>query len=165
MKLHAELETVKHVELERYMGKWYEIARFPNRFERMCGFNVEAEYSRNDDGTLSVVNRCYDKETEEIKEATGMAWVVDHKTHAKMKITFVKVPLIKTFFAGDYWIIDLADDYSYAVVSDPEKKYLWILSRTPTLPEATYESILKRLDAKGFETQKLVKTKHDEYKR
>ncbi|MHB9022763.1 MAG: lipocalin family protein [Armatimonadota bacterium] len=139
------------VDLTRYAGLWYEIARYPTWFEPDDCFNTTATYSLRDDGTVEVLNQCRRGGPEGTPDyARGIARVVDPRTNAKLKVTFFWP------FAGDYWIIDLGENYEYAVVSDPRRKYLWILSRTPELPQETYDAILDRLRAQGFDTDELV---------
>lgn len=147
-----ELQTVDYVDLSRYQGTWYEIARFPHRFERGCA-NTTASYELRDDGQMNVVNRCRkglpDGELETIE---GRARVVDPATNAKLEVSFFW-PLW-----GDYWIIDLGPSYEYAVVGHPSRDFLWILSRTPTMDEAVYATLVERLEAQGYETERLVTT-------
>jgi apolipoprotein D and lipocalin family protein len=148
------LETVPNVDLARYAGKWYEIASFPQRFQKGCHCTT-AEYGLTDKGYVTVVNRCR-KDSVNGKETgiTGKAFVDEGTGNAKLKVQFFWP------FKGKYWIIDLADDYSYAVVSHPNRKYLWILSRTPKMDESTYNQILTRLKQKGLDITKLKKTVH-----
>ena len=152
MSAHAqnqELQTVPYVDLNRYLGKWYDIASFPQSFQKGCSCTT-AEYSLNKDGSITVINRC-NKEGKE-KVSKGKAKVKDKKTNAKLSVTFFWP------FKGKYWIIDLAEDYSYAVVGHPNRKYLWILSRTKTLDPQTYAGILDRIKAKGYDLAPLKKT-------
>ena len=144
------LPTVDHVDLSRYVGKWYEIARYPNTFERKCASDVTAEYTLRDDGKITVKNSCR-KQDGKLNESTGTAKIVDTHTNAKLKVTFFWP------FYGDYWIVDLAPDYSYAVVSEPDRKYLWVLSRTPQMAAARYEQVLARLRDLGFDPAKLIR--------
>ena len=144
-----ELPTVASVDLERYLGRWYEIARFDHRFERGCG-EVEAFYTLRDDGMIGVKNSCFLVAENRIKEAHGRAKIVDTSSNAKLKVTFFWP------FYGDYWIIALAEDYRYAVVSEPSQEYFWILSRTPTLLDADRDEILTHATALGFDTAKLI---------
>lgn len=146
---NAELQTVAHVDLTRYLGKWYDIASFPQRFQKGCSCTT-AEYALKDNGTITVTNTC-NKEGKK-KVATAKAKVVDKKTNAKLSVQFFWP------FKGKYWIIDLADDYSYAVVGHPNREYLWILSRTKEMDKATYDGILARIKEKGFDLSKLQKT-------
>ena len=146
------LETVNFVDLSRYVGQWYEIARYSHRFQEGC-VGSKANYSLRDDGKISVVNECYDKSfSGKLRSAKGKAWVVDKETNARLKVSFFWP------FAGDYWIIDLGQDYEYAVIGHPNRKYLWILSRTPALDENVYNSILTRLEKQEYDTSKLIRT-------
>ena len=148
------LETVNFVDLSRYVGQWYEIARYPHRFQEGC-VGSKATYSLRDDGKINVVNECFEKlSSGKIRSAKGRAWVVDNETNAKLKVSFFWP------FAGDYWIIDLGRNYEYAVVGHPERKNLWILARSPQMDEATYRSILKRLHEQEYDTTKLIRTDH-----
>src|SRR5579885_1618390 len=128
MGADAPLETVAHVDLDRYVGKWYELARYPNRFERECDRNVTAEYAKQSNG-IEVVNSCL-KVDGKTKRSEGHAKVQDAATNAKLAVTFFWP------FYGKYWVIDLGQDYEYAVVGEPSRKYLWILSRTNSIPDA-----------------------------
>jgi len=149
----SPLETVSHVDLNRYMGVWYEIARYPNSFQKGC-VGSRATYSLMDNGKVSVLNECYDGSLSgKLRAAKGKAWVVDKETNSKLKVSFF------WFFAGDYWIIDIADDYSYVIVGHPKRKYLWILSRNKIMENNTYEGILRRLvEIHHYDTSKLIKT-------
>jgi len=146
------LEVVECVELSRYAGKWYEIASYPQIFHAGCT-GTTAEYTLRDDGTVRVANACNGGSLDgPVKRIEGTARVADPTTNAKLKVSFFPP------FEADYWIIDLGPDYEYAVVSDPSRRSLWILSRTPTLDEATYQGILDRISAKGFDIDRLVRT-------
>jgi len=147
------LETVPNVDLKKYAGKWYEIASYPQRFQKGCHCTT-AEYSLSERGYVIVENRC-NKDSVNGKQSyiKGKAFVEKGSGNAKLKVQFFWP------FKGKYWIIDLADDYSYAVVSHPNKKYLWILSRTPKMDNAVYEQILSRLKEKGFDLTKVQSTK------
>ena len=147
----APLTTVDHVDLNRYAGKWYEIARYPNRFQRKCQGDTTATYTIRTDGKVQVVNACREKDGK-ITTASGTAKVVDSTTNAKLKVTFFWP------FYGDYWVIGLSPDYQYAIVGEPERKYLWILSRTPTMDEATYQELLHRVESLGYQPGNLLKT-------
>lgn len=145
----APLKTVASVDVERYLGRWYEIARLPNRFERGCE-GVTAEYVRRDDGLISVTNTCRKNAPDgDVKVANGRARIVDTASNAKLKVSFFGP------FWGDYWIIDLATDYSLAVVSEPKGRYLWILSRTPTINDDVKAATLAVLAERGFDTSAL----------
>ena len=149
----SELEVVNAVDLSRYTGRWYEIARLPNRFEKKCADSVTANYTLRSDGKIEVVNRCR-KANGEYTTAKGKAKIVDKKTNAKLKVTFFWP------FYGDYWILDLGPNYEYAVVGAPDRDYLWILSRTPELDEQLYQQLLEKMAAQGFQTQKMIRTSH-----
>ena len=148
-----ELGVVPSVDLSRYVGQWYEIARLPNRFEKKCADSVTANYTLRPDGSIQVVNRCR-KPSGEFTTATGKAKIVDKKTNAKLKVTFFWP------FYGKYWILDLGPNYEYAVVGEPGRDYLWILSRTPQMDEALYQQLLARMQARGFDTTRMTKTVH-----
>ncbi len=145
----SELQTVPFVDLNRYLGKWYDIASFPQRFQKGCSC-TSAEYSMNIDGSVKVINT-FLKEGK-IKVTKGRARVKDKKTNARLSVTFFWP------FTGKYWIIDLADDYSYAVVGHPSRNYLWILSRTRQMDETVYQGILSRIKANGYDLSRLQKT-------
>ena len=146
------LQVVEHVELKRYLGTWYEIASFPQSFSRGCTGST-ANYSLLEGGDIQVINKCrIDSLDGEEKTATGRARVVDATTNAKLEVSFFRP------FWGDYWIIQLEPDYHYAVVGSPSRDYLWILSRTPRLDDATYEEILAKLKADGYPLDRLVRT-------
>ncbi len=141
------LAAVEELSLERYMGTWYEIASIPASFQRRCVEGTTATYSLLEDGTVEVLNRCVDAEGR-IVEARGRAWPTGEP--GKLKVSFVSL-LGWDLFPAPYWVIDLAPDYSYAVVGHPSRSYGWILSRTPTLPEETLESLFQRLRAQGYD--------------
>jgi apolipoprotein D and lipocalin family protein len=146
------LPTVSAVDLQKYAGKWFEIASFPQRFQKGCHCTT-ATYTPAKKGYIIVENRCNkDSLSGKVSYIKGKAFVEKNSGNAKLKVQFFWP------FRGKYWIVDLADDYSYAVVGHPNRKYLWILSRTPTMLEEMYKSIVKQLEAKGFDISKLVKT-------
>jgi len=147
----AALQTVSHVDLTRYLGRWYEIARYPTRFEKDCASDVTATYTALSGGKIEVLNECR-KADGQVKRSKGTARVVDKNTNAKLKVTFFWP------FSGDYWIIDLAPDYSYAVVGEPDRKYLSILSRSSQLTESVYGEIVTRIRKLGYDPSLLIKT-------
>jgi Bacterial lipocalin len=149
------LQVVSSVDLRKYAGKWYEIARLPNRFQKSCASDVTATYTPGEDGKVAVLNACRE-ESGKMKSATGKAKVVDKKTNAKLKVTFVKSFFFWPF-GGDYWVIELGRDYEYAVVASG-RDYLWILSRTPQMNEELYTQIRERAAAQGFDVSRLMKT-------
>jgi len=145
---------VDHVDVQRYLGTWYEIANFPQSFQRGCTATT-ATYTPRDAGQIDVVNRCRMGSPDgPEKVASGRARIVDPLSNAKLEVSFFRP------FWGDYWIIDLGGGYEYAVVGHPGRDYLWILSRTPTMKADVYEAILQRLAAQGYETNRLVRTVH-----
>lgn len=149
--MKTNLPVVEKVDLQAYMGKWYEIARYPNSFQKGC-LDSRATYTLKPDGKVAVLNECErDKNT---SQANGTARVVEPATNAKLKVSFFWP------FEGDYWIVDLGRNYEYSVVSEPSRKYLWILSRTPELPKETLADIEKRLVDLGFDISKLLYNNH-----
>ncbi|MCX6294574.1 MAG: lipocalin family protein [Bacteroidetes bacterium] len=148
------LQTVQNVDLNKYAGKWFEIASYPQRFQKGCHCTT-AEYTVSKKGYVIVENKC-NRDSVNGKQSyiKGKAFVVKNTGNAKLKVQFFWP------FTGKYWIIDLADDYSYAVVSHPNKKYLWILSRTPKMDDVIYQQIIQRLKEKGFDLAKLQITQH-----
>jgi apolipoprotein D and lipocalin family protein len=148
------LETVNFVNINRYIGEWYEIARYEHRFQKGC-VGSKATYSLRDDGKITVINECFEKSfSGNIRSVKGKAWIVDKQSNAKLKVSFFWP------FSGDYWIIDLGENYEYAVVGHPGRKYLWILSRTPEMDESVYNGILARLGKQDYDTSKLLKSAH-----
>lgn len=147
------LKTVPYVDLKKYAGKWYEIASLPQRFQKGCNCTT-AEYTLTDKDFVKVENRC-NKDSVNGKKSyiKGKAFVVENSGNAKLKVQFFWP------FRGKYWIIDLAEDYSYAVVGHPNRKYLWILSRTPKINETTYQQIISRIKENGFDISKIELTK------
>lgn len=152
------VRTVAAVNLDRYAGDWFEVARFPNRFQDKCTGEVRATYARRPDGRIDVTNRC--RTADGLDDAKGIARVVDTKTFAKLKVRFA--PAFLSWLPavwGDYWIIGLADDYGWAVVGSPDRKYLWILSRKPALDQGSHQSALAAARANGFDVSRLVPTR------
>lgn len=142
-------QTVDHVDLSRYTGLWYEIARIPNRFQQNCAGDVTASYALRPDGRIDVVNRCAKTDGETIA-SRGVARVVDNSTNAKLEVSFLSILGVRLFW-GDYWILDLSEDYGYAVIGTPNRKYGWILSRTPALPESTLQQVFRKLQIQGYD--------------
>jgi lipocalin/uncharacterized protein YbjT (DUF2867 family)/ligand-binding SRPBCC domain-containing protein len=154
------VRTVPFVDLNRYAGDWFEIARFENRFQRQCVGDVRASYARRADGRIAVVNRCRTANGQ--TEARGVARLVDEPTHAKLKVRFA--PAWLSWLPpvwGDYWIIGLAPDYSWAVVGDPGREYLWILARTPRLDSESMAAARTAAQDNGFDVGRLVQTPQD----
>jgi apolipoprotein D and lipocalin family protein len=144
--------VVPRVDLARYAGDWYEIAKYPNRFQRGCD-GATATYTLRPDGRVDVVNRCTEDGPERRERTVrGVAKVVDPATGAKLSVTFFWP------FSGDYWILGLGDDYGYAVVGSPDRRFLWILSRNPEMPEALWGRVLEEVRRQGFDPGRLVRS-------
>jgi apolipoprotein D and lipocalin family protein len=150
-KKDSLLQTVPHVDIEKYSGLWYEISLYPQVFEKGCECTT-AEYSFKEK-YVEVINTC--RKNGKIKKIKGKAFVVPNSGNAKLKVQFFWP------FKGDYWIIALDEKYSWAVVSSPDKNYLWILSRTPKMDPTLYQRILDDLIQRGFDQNRIVKTKQD----
>lgn len=146
-------EPAKPVELNRYLGKWYELARYDMVFERGCE-GVTAEYSMRPDGKVRVLNTCRKGAPDgPVTRAEGRARVVKDSDGAKLKVAFFGP------FWADYWVLDRADDYSWAIVGEPSRKYLWILSRDPTPGDAAVAALVARTAALGYDTSRLLMVK------
>lgn len=143
------LRVVDTVDLPRYVGRWYAIAHIPTSFERACAQGTTATYTLLPNGQIEVLNECFTADGQ-VNQARGRAWLPDAKAPAKLKVSFVSLFGLR-FFPADYWVIDLAPDYSYAVVGHPSRSYGWILSRTPMLPSAVLAGIQERLVAQGYD--------------
>ncbi len=147
---HPHLPTVERVDLDRYLGTWYEIARYPAPFQEGC-VATSATYSLRDGGGIRVLNRCLVERFDgELREAEGRAKIVDRDTNARLKVTFFWP------FYGDYWVLDLGPDYEWALVGEPSRKYLWILSRSRQMDPAVYAAIVARLPALGYAPERLL---------
>lgn len=158
MTADTPVRTVSAVNLDRYIGEWHEIARFPNWFQKKCTGDVRATYTRRSDGRIDVLNRCRLKDGS-TSEARGVARVEDAKTNAKLKVRFAPAALSwLPMVWGDYWIIGLADDYSWAVVGSPDRQYLWILARNPALDETQYATVTAVARDNGFDVTRLART-------
>lgn len=153
------LETVARVDLDRYQGRWYEIARLPNFFQRKCAGEVTAEYAPLGDGTVSVHNRCVTGDGG-VAEVTGIARPADRSgTNARLEVSFLPKWLRWVPFTwGDYWVISLGEDYDHVLVGTPDRGYLWVLARTPTLSSEVYQSLMDRAAAAGFDVKAVVRT-------
>jgi apolipoprotein D and lipocalin family protein len=152
------VQVVPSVDLSRYTGKWHEIARLPNRFQKDCSGEVTATYSLLGEGQLKVVNEC--RKNGRIERAEGKARLAAKDgPSSKLEVRFAPSWLSwLPFVWGDYWVIELASDYSYSVVGTPDRKYLWILSRAPQMDEETYKRLIEKAKAQGFDVAKLMKT-------
>lgn len=148
------LQVAPAVDLARYAGKWYEVARRPNRFQRKCVSDTSATYTLRDNGEIAVVNECRaaDGRITSVKGTARVAAKAGPNT--KLKVTFFWP------FYGNYWIIDLDPDYRWAVVGEPDRKYLWVLSRDPRMEDALFGRIVERIKAQGYEVSDLMRTPH-----
>jgi apolipoprotein D and lipocalin family protein len=155
------MRTVASVDLKRYAGDWYEVARLPNRFQDQCASDVMATYALRPDGRIDVVNRCRTG-TGEMDEAQGIARLAGNDTsNAKLKVRFA--PALLSFLPmvwGDYWIIGLSPDYHWAVVGEPSRKYLWILARTPQLQASAFEQAIEIARSNGYDIGPVIRTTH-----
>lgn len=147
----SEIPTAHYVDLNRYVGKWYEIASIPQSFQKKCVANTTAEYSFAEKNLIKVLNSC-DTKSGKRDEAEGRAKVVDTASNSKLKVTFVRIITWVFAFGGNYWILDVSPDYSYALVGDPALKYAWILSRTATMDKTTLINIESKFKALGYDT-------------
>lgn len=152
------LQPIESLAVPRYMGVWYEIAKFPNDFQKKCVGDTTATYNVGEDGRVQVVNRCRTADgTSDV--ADGVARQLGGATSPKLKVRFA--PAFLSFIPmvwGDYWVIDLDEKYQLSAVSEPKREYLWILSRTPQVDPAEYAALLTRLTAQGLDVSKLVRT-------
>jgi apolipoprotein D and lipocalin family protein len=146
----GELTTVTSVDLQKYLGKWFEIYRLPNWFEDDDCVTVTAEYSLRADQKINVLNTC--KKTSKTNEAHGKAYTVEGFGNARLKVSFFWP------FYGDYWILDLAEDYSWVIIGEPAGKYLWILARNPVLDKNLEDKLLQKIEALGYRRSDLIKS-------
>jgi len=146
--------TIKDVDVARYMGMWYAVASTPTTFEKGCVQGTTAYYRLLPNGRVEVTNTCYDA-AGKASRVVGRAWIPDGSESGKLKVSFVRLLGI-WLFPADYWILDLAADYSYAVVGHPEQKFGWILSRTPTLADDVLAGLTSRLEQKGYRSDQFV---------
>jgi apolipoprotein D and lipocalin family protein len=160
-KSNQQLDVVPTVDLVRYAGTWYEIARLPNGFQKKCTGDVTANYILLDDGQIKVVNRCKCSDGS-FTEAEGKVRIANKDgPNTKLEVRFAPAFLsFLPFVWGKYWIIDLAEDYSYAVIGEPNREYLWILGRSPKIDEQQLNEIIERIKTKGYDVSKLIRTKH-----
>lgn len=149
------LPTVTNIDINKYSGKWYEIARLPNFFEKDLEC-VSAEYTLLKDGKIKVLNKGRkENNINKISKAEGVAWIPNKENSGKLKVQFFWP------FAGDYYIIVLDSNYQYALVGDPYRKLLWILNRTTTIDSSTYNHLLKIASHNNFDTSKIIKVKQN----
>lgn len=148
------LKVVEYLDINKYTGTWYEIARIPNSFERNLD-NVSATYTLKENGRIQVYNKGYlIKNRNKLKEIKGEAWIPDKDCPAKLKVRFFWP------FYGKYWVLSLGENYQYALVGNPSRKYLWILSRTKQLNAEIYKNLLEQAKNQGFDISKIIKVNH-----
>ena len=147
--------VVATVDLKRYQGTWYEIARLPNFFERKLKC-ISATYTLRDDGKITVLNRGnHLTDPQKTSSSEGVAWIPDKVSPAKLKVQFFWP------FSGDYWIMDLDKEYKYVLVGDPALKYLWILAREKTMDDNTYRMLLQKAIDNGYDVKSIIRVEHD----
>lgn len=154
------LQTIQSLDVPRYMGTWFEIAKYPNRFQKQCVSNTSAEYFLQKDGTVQVLNRCQ-LASGEMNEVEGQARQLGGLKSPKLEVRFAPawlswLPMVW----GDYWVIDLDTEYQLVAVSEPSREYLWVLARTQQVDKAKFDALLQRLKAKGFDLSKLELSLH-----
>ena len=155
---HTPVHAIATLDVPRYMGQWYEIAKFPNRFQKKCVANTVAQYTLLVSGRVRVTNRCR-MANGEMDEAIGMARQMGAKNSPKLKVRFA--PEWLSFLDavwGDYWVLDIDPAYQLVAVGEPSREYLWVLSRTPTVSAPEYQALLRRLEVQGFDASKLETT-------
>lgn len=154
----AELKSVGSVDLKQYSGKWFEIAKYPNKFQKQCVGNTTATYTLKTNGRLEVLNECVTKDGS-LDSAKAEGKIADKSSNAKLKVRFAPGALsFLPFVWANYWIIDLEPNYEYAVIGEPKREYLWILSRKPEMADAAYQEILRKVETLGYNPGKMEKT-------
>ena len=156
----APPKPIEHLDLERYLGQWYELAKYPNRFQKQCVADTTAKYAMREDGRVQVVNRCRTGDGS-FDTAVGVGRLVGEKGSPILEVRFAPawlswVPLVW----GDYWVIDLDANYTLAAVSEPSREYLWILSRTPEVDPERLKALIARLEAQGFDASRIERSTH-----
>ncbi len=146
-----ELKTVDYVDLKKYAGLWYEVAKIPNRFQSQCVKGTTAKYSLKENGEIEVINSCIDEDGK-LDQTEGVARVVDKKSNAKLEVSFFSILGWRPIW-GDYWIIGLDENYQWAIVGTPSRKYGWILARQSKLSQDTLEKIYSILREQGYNPQ------------
>ncbi len=149
-----DLPTVDELNLKRYAGSWYEIARLPNSFEKGLEC-ITANYTLKSNGKFEVLNNGFSKKKGAFQSSKGKAWRPDDNYPGRLKVSFFWP------FAGDYYIISLDKEYTYALVGDPSRKYLWVLSRTKQLDDSIYSKLIERADGLGFATDQMIRIQHN----
>lgn len=155
----AEPKAVDAIDVQKYAGRWYEVARLPMYFQRNCASDVQAKYSLNADKTIRVKNQCMNKEGE-LDVSEGVAYP-QNDGNSQLKVSFLPKGLRWVPFSrGDYWVLRVDEDYQVALVGGPSHRYLWLLSRTPDMDEAVIEDYLNTAKAQGYDLSELIRTKH-----
>ena len=155
----AEPKAVDAIDVQKYAGTWYEVARLPMYFQRNCASDVQAKYSLNSDKTIKVRNQCMNKEGK-LDVSEGVAYP-QNDGNSQLKVSFLPKGLRWVPFSkGDYWVLRVDEDYQVALVGGPSHRYLWLLSRTPDVDEAVIEDYLNTAIAQGYDLSKLIRTKH-----
>ena len=155
----AEPKAVDAIDVQKYAGRWYEVARLPMYFQRNCASDVQAKYSLNSDKTIKVRNQCMNKEGK-LDVSEGVAYP-QNDGNSQLKVSFLPKGLRWVPFSkGDYWVLRVDEDYQVALVGGPSHRYLWLLSRTPDMDEAVIENYLNTAKAQGYDLSKLIRTKH-----
>ncbi|MFW2160878.1 lipocalin family protein [Acinetobacter beijerinckii] len=154
------LATVEKVELDKYLGVWYEAARKPMYFERKCAYNISATYTLNENGNIVVDNKCYDSEGT-LQQSMGEAFVVNAPFNTKLNVSFLPesirwIPVGR----GDYWILKLDEDYQTVLVGEPRRKYLWILSRVPNPKKEVIMEYLNYAKSLGYDISDVIYPEH-----
>lgn len=153
------LTTIASLDVQRYMGTWYEIAKYPNRFQRQCISHTSANYRLREDGKVVVTNSCRNA-SGQMEQAVGLARQLGPADSPRLQVRFAPAWLsFLPFVWGDYWVIDLDPAYQLVAVSEPKREYLWILARRPAVDKATYEALLARLAQRGFDLSRLEPTR------
>ncbi|AUN95051.1 lipocalin family protein [Pseudazoarcus pumilus] len=155
------LEPIERLDLQRYLGTWHEIAKYPNRFQEQCVSDTTATYARMDDGRIEVINRCRTA-SGEFDEARGVARLVGEAGSPRLEVRFAPAWLSWLPMAwGDYWVIDLDEAYTLVAISEPSKEYLWILARDADVAGERVEALVTRLEQRGFDAARIVRSPHD----
>ena len=157
-KQPAELKAVVSVDLKKYSGKWFEIGKYPNNFQKQCVGNTTANYTIKSNGKIQVLNQCV-KRDGSVYPAKAEGKVADKASNAKLKVRFAPAALsFLPFVWANYWIIDLDPNYEYAVIGEPKREYLWILSRKRDMADSTYQGILRKVETLGYNPGRIEKT-------
>jgi apolipoprotein D and lipocalin family protein len=158
----AEVRAVDSLDLEKYAGRFYEIARLPNRFQKRCARNVTATYTLRGDGRVTVVNECETAEGAPLRAEGEARRAHPDRAVAELEVRFAPRFLsFLPFVWGDYWVLELSPDYSLALVGEPKRRYLWVLSRTPRIDDESYQRLLSVAESMGYDTSRVVRTLQD----